>query len=360
MKTKYKPVNIYHGFIKRAKPVYSVLNSFISRYKFQTILLILISFSALLVLNYIHKYGFDSFYNELRDKDKPFYIRNVAVVLAAIATAVFTWWKNVLNHKTTEVQESTRQDGLFAQAVGFLNESNDLTTRKAGVHMLKDLAMTSPKHAQKCIDMLCSLNETWMPKFLKDYPEFFKINEKFPNIKNIEEIKLNKTTDETDRNQFMCFCDDTKLFKDNIALSQLVLLSVSEIIRYISTNINFKAPFDLQYKFLCAADLKGIDFKKFKSRLARVNLQAANLRSADLQSADLFHVDLQFAHLKFTNFQNANLKFANLQSAYLAKSDFRKTKKIESAAFNENINEAIFTDEDYKRHYPNGKPPEMF
>jgi uncharacterized protein YjbI with pentapeptide repeats len=379
---------------------------------------------------------------ELRDRNSSFYIGNIAIVLAAIATPVLTIWKLILSHKATEIkqkkaeiEESTRQDGVLEKAVSFLNERNDLTTRKAGVHLLKDLAMTSPRHAQKCIDMLCSLNESWMPKFLNDYPDFFVINEDFPNIKNIEELTLY-------RDKYVFNMPETKIYIDRIALSQLVLLSMAEIIRYINENNEHQGPFDLQYKYLCSINLSRIVFKKDKfnfnhiylqsadvwdtnlqdakfqeaslqntcflnadlrstdllgaylqnaslpeanlqnailyqaflqevdlsnsnlqnADIQRANLRNANLQDSDLQNANLCQAFMQRVNLSNSNLRNADLSSTNLQNAYLDSADFtgarlyltdfRNAKNVDAAFFDNNAKDAIFTDEDYKRHYP--------
>ncbi|HEY5122813.1 MAG TPA: pentapeptide repeat-containing protein [Ignavibacteria bacterium] len=317
---------LFTSIIDFFKPLYFSIKSFWGTYKFQTLLSCIIILAIILILNYIYKIGFVDFYNELRDKDKPFYIVHIAIVLAAIATAIFTWWKNIINQRLSNTEESTRQDSLYAKAVDFLKETNDLITRKGGVHILKDLAVTSPQQAQKCIDLLCSLNESWMPKFLNDYPNFFETNKNFPNIKNIEEIKRYKTKDEKDLNQFVYYFEDTKKYIDNISLSQLVLQTVSEIIKYISKNYEYKSPYDFSYKFLCSINLNDVDFKnKFNfenanlqsAQLKEVNLQSADLFRANLQSAELFKADLQSADLHEANLQYAALDGANLQSAKL-------------------------------------------
>ena len=364
----------------KSKIIWLGIPTFWRRYKFQTILASLIVIAIFVFWRYISKDKF-SFDDELQSENKALYIRNIALMLAAIATAVFTWWKNNINQKVTEIQESTRQDSLFAQAADFLKENNDLTTRKAGVYILKDLAMSSPNHAQKCIDMLCSLNESWMPKFLKDYPDFFIINRDFPNIKNIEEIELKETFDETDLIEILYFTDDKYCYKNQIALSQLVLLTVSEIIKYISRNIEYKGPYNLSYKYLCSGNFEEIDFRKFdnleginfqSANLYRANfqsaylrvahLESANLNEAHLESANLSEAHLESAFLNNANFQAGNLFFAHLKFAFLIDAnfilsdlngaDFRNAKYIDKAILGNNKKDAIFTDEDYKRCHP--------
>ncbi|MBC8485363.1 MAG: pentapeptide repeat-containing protein [Ignavibacteria bacterium] len=438
------------------KKIFKDISVFIKRnwkHRFLISLSIIFLIAIILTLSHIGKVGFDEFYNEFRNKEKPFYLVNIAIVFAALATAIFTYWKNIINQRISLIQEQTRQDNLYAKAIKLLNEENDLTTRKGGVHILKDLALTSSAHAQKCIDMLCSLNESWMPKFLNDYPDFFKLNSNFPNIKNIDELKLTKDL-------FINGDLNASSYIDQISLSQLVLNSMSSIINHISTNDDYNDTYDLSYKYLCSIDLNGINFKKFKlnnlnlhfanlgkanlhstyshginlksaylaeanlqsadlneanlksavifranlrstelifANLQHINLTEANLQSAELYGADFQHADLSYANLKSTdliyaklqfsklananlqyaelieaklqsaelsgtdlqyaNLEEANLQYANLinanfTKANLTKTNFRNAKGINEAIFDENKENAIFTDKDYKKHYP--------
>jgi hypothetical protein len=314
------------------KPAYYRIKSFWGRYKFQTILTGLIVFALFIFIKYIQKQNEAyNFYDELDYRGNPFYIVNIAIVLAAIGTAIFTWWKNVINENLSKTQESIRQDDLYAKAVEYLKSTNDLITRKGGVHILKDLAMTSPQHAQKCIDMLCSLNESWMPKFLKDYPDFFVINNNFPNIKNIEEIKIyNGGVDVIGPSEYLAYNIYTKPIVNDIILSQLVLISLAEIIKHISKKYEYKKIYDLSYKYLCSIDLRGLELNKFN--LNNINMQSANLEEVNLVSlnmvnaklqysnlirANLQSVDLYNANLRYTKFNYANLYSANLYSANL-------------------------------------------
>lgn len=313
---------IYEAVRNFLKKEWVAKKHFTRRYKFQLALGVLLVVSIAIMFIYFLCNKQADFINELGNKDKPFYIRNIAVVLAAIATAVFTWWKNTISHKTTEIQESTRQDELFAKAVDLLKRENDLITRKAGVHILKDLAVTSPKHTQKCIDMLCSLNEVWMPKFLKEYPDFFEINKDFQCINSIEEIKLSVAKSSTDQELYVRENVKAIGYVDDISLSQLVLVSVAEIVTVISASVDFEGPYNFRYKFLCGGNFGGLDFEKF-SKMRNVNFRGTNLRKANLKGADLYEAEMQSVVLEESNLQNANLMRANLQSAKLLLSNLQ-------------------------------------
>ncbi len=298
------------------------IKQFSSRYKFQLVLSILIGVSIAIMLIYFVFNKQADFINELGNKDKPFYIRNIAVVLAAIATAVFTWWKNTISHKTTEIQESTRQDELFAKAVDLLKRENDLITRKAGVHILKDLAITSPKHTQKCIDMLCSLNEVWMPQILAEYPAFFECNENFTNVEIIELLKLNVSAADSDSILYLNSDERAILFKDDIAISQLVLLSLSEIFRHISNSVDFQSNCNLQFKYLCGGKFEGIDFFKICNKMPGVRFQGANLTASNFYGVKLMGAVFRGANLQGTKFQYTDLKKVNFMAAILEATNF--------------------------------------
>lgn len=323
------------------KPAHYRFKSFWGRYKFQTILICLIVFALFIFIKYMQKQNETyNFYDELDYRGNPFYIVNIAIVLAAIGTAIFTWWKNTINQKLSETQESIRQDDLYAKAVEYLKSTNDLITRKGGVHILKDLAMTSPKHAQKCIDMLCSLNETWMPKFLKDYPDFFKINNNFANIKNIEEVKIyNGGVNVIDSSEYLAYNIYTKPIVNDIMLSQLVLLSLSEIIKHISKNYEYKEKYDLSYKYLCSINLSELDIRKFNLR--NVNLQNSYLKNSYLQKVNLFGANLQSAYLDNVNLQYANLCKANLKLASLNKANLEFADLIDANLQSTALQDAI-------------------
>jgi uncharacterized protein YjbI with pentapeptide repeats len=426
------------------------LTSYFKNNKFRLILYFIGIIGLLILVGhiiYVQFYTNENILDEFGIKEKPFYLVNVAIVIAAIATAIFTWWKNNINERISLTQEVSRQDTLYAKAVEFLKDEA-LITQKGGIHILKDLVMISPGQTQKCIDMLCSLNESWMPKFLKEYPDFFEINRNFPNLKNPGEIKIKHYITKTEFS--ITEFESTKPFVKMIQLSQLVLQSLSHIFRHISDNDEYKGPFDLSYKFLCSIDLNKLDFKKKfilnsanfqsgdliktnlqsadlikanfqfalllnanlksinlkvanlqfanlsganlqfanlsganlqstnlvnanlqstylaianlqsakliganlqSSNLIRSDLQSANVSEANLQSADLSNANLQFTDLREANLQSADIEFANFLNAKLEKTDFRKAKNIDKAIFDDNKKDAIFTDEDYRKHY---------
>ena len=336
--------------------------NFILRYRFQIIIGGIFLTGLVFICAYVIHYELlsNKFFDELKDKDSPLYLRNVIIGIAALATAIFTWWKNVLNAKQVEttkeqtkntqvqldqiqkqilIQEESRLDSLFAKAVDFLKEENDLITRIGGVHTLKDLAVSSPKHTQKCIDMLCSLNEAWMPSMLEHNPQFFETENNWINERISNELLAKYSVFITQTQTNLLDSSPIKLI-ERISISQSVIKSISFIVQHI----NEKMPnekFDLSYKYLCSIDLNGKNLSNFKmvnsfliganlleaniqeSNLSNANLQYANLVRANLQKTLLYSVNLKFAILYGANFQEAILSFAILNGARLDSANFQ-------------------------------------
>ncbi len=298
---------------------------YIKNNKIQSIIIFLALLGLIILLGHIYYVQFKTdakFLDELGNKDKPFYIVNVAIVLAALGTAFFTWWKNNINQRQTLTQEKVRQDSLYAKAVEFLDEKNDLIIRKGGVHILKDLALTSPQQTQKCLDMLCSINEIWMPKTLDLWPDFFKNNKNFLNIKNLEKLEINITPSN--------YLD--KLF-DNMKLSQLVLTVMFQIIKEIDKDKNFEDTFDLSYKYLCSIYLKDVSFNKFE--INNINFNNALMVNVNFSKSIVFESDFGNSLLRECNFENSYLvdsdfSSARLENVSLNKADIERTKFLDT------------------------------
>jgi hypothetical protein len=337
----------------RVKQGYMAVKRLLALYRFQILLGILGLIAALIFVKYILLYDVRV---ELQDSKKPFYLPNIAVMMVAITTALFTWWKNVINNKMSEIQESSRLDVLFAKAVDLLKKGNDLMTRKAGAHILRDLAVTSPNHAQICIDMLCSVNEIWMPTFLTKFPGFFNLNTKFDGSKKIEELRVIDSADK--EIDYLCNNKESKEYKDDVELSMLVLLFIKYIILKINDDVQFKDRYNLQNKYLCGGDFQGVSFKKFHNGMQNVNFQFAYLDMADFSFVNLEHADFKNADITLANFGTAILNwtdfrysksaYANFVDAELRGTDFRDRIEGDSAFFGEGKNLAIFSNNDYK------------
>jgi len=325
----------------------------IKPYKFQIILFVLLAIFLAVTIGHIIQVGWDEFLKEFGNNDRPFSIRNIAIGIAALATAIFTWWKNTISKQQVEVsqrqteeqikqtqnlirqtdnaqkqtenlieqtknaqrqielQEDTRLDSLFAKAVEFLNEKNDLLTRKGGVHILKDLAITSPKHTQKCIDMLCSLNQTWMPYVLNENIEFF-VDEYFN--------WTNRNITQEDLKHIHVFNKNDAKLPERILLSQDVNRHLISIINSISLNA-LPEQYDFSFKYLCSINLTDINFENFK--LNNAFLVGANLTGCNFALGDLTGVNLQLATIIRCDFKRAMLVKSTLSGAKFVKTEFQ-------------------------------------
>ena len=345
------------------------MKDWIKNNKFATAILCIGILGSVLILTHVIWIQFftpENFWEEFGKKDRPLYLVNIVVALAAIATAIFTWWKNVINNKQAEaslksnetqqkqidaqklqfdqqiriqneqnnaqqrqieaqkiqfekqmeIENDTRLDSLYAKAVEFLKEENDLITRKGGVHILKDLALTSPKHTQKCIDLLCSLNEVWMPDVVKNNPEFF--------LSDWLKEKIQK--DYLFQYHFETYYEDYKRLPDQISLSQEVLKHMSTIIKFISKGDIFNEVYDLINKYLCSAELTNIDFSKFK--LSNTFLCGAKLSKANFSDRFLSDMNFYGASLIDSNFYKCHVEDSNFSSSILLEANLKKTEFI--------------------------------
>jgi hypothetical protein len=317
-----------------------------------------------------------SILNELGQKDTPLYLVNIAIALAAIATAIFTWWKNVINNKQAqasqdqndlqqkqfeaqqkqidaqkeqadrqiEIQNDTRLDSLYAKAIEFLKQENDLITRKGGVHILKDLAVTSQKHTQKCIDMLCSLNEVWMPDILSEKPDFFLRDTQFNWMK--EKITDNKLLHEFEIKSKYTGVKKQDWLAEEISLSQDINKHLASIISFICKNEDIKDIYDFSNKYLCSINLSNINLKKirlddscliganihkctFEGYINRMKLDNCNIRNCNFSDITLNKVSFDNATLP-----NCNFNETTLYSISFIRSNMHFLKAINSKLYN--------------------------
>lgn len=312
----------------------------IKQYKFQIILFVLLGIFLAITIGHIIQVGWNEFLKEFGNNDKPFSIKNIAIGIAALATAIFTWWKNTISKEQVEVsqvqmreqikqtgnlieqtknaqrqielQEDIRLDSLFAKAVELLNEKNDLLTRKGGVHILKDLAITSPKHTQKCIDMLCSLNEVWMPSIIKKNINFFSYLFATWTKNPIDQTLLSKN--------FGLSCENDSILPERISLSSEVIKHMSSIIKIISEDEKFKEVYDLSHKYLCSITIKKVDHLKFI--FDNSYLIGANFIDAYIHSVNFKNVHFEHSYFSSTIANNTKLNSCKMDSAVIIDSDF--------------------------------------
>lgn len=328
--------------------------TYIWEHRFQFSLLFIAVIIILIIVGHINQQKtFKIFFEEFGNPYAPFYIVNMAIALAGFATAIFTWWKNNINQRISLTQEITRQDKLFAKAAELLNNKNDLITRKNGVHILKDLAITSISQSQKCIDVLCSLNDSWMPDFLNKYEDFFINNTNFLNEKNIKDFILyfDEEQIDADGNPKRIF---TKILEpemlDNISLYQSIISSISYIIKVLSNNKNLYKKIDLSYKYLNVIKLNNIKLNKLNfesSHLQSADFEdsilnkcifiSTKLENANMMSAKLNSANFIYSKLNNTNFAHANLKNANISKSKIFATSFFNSKLSHANLYNTNL-----------------------
>jgi len=321
----------------------------------------------------------ENVFEELGQKDKPLYLLNIIFAIAAIATAIFTWWKNVINNKQAEaslrqadlqqrqydaqqeqiniqkeqsekqleIQNDVRLDSLFAKAVEFLNDGNDLLTRKGGVHILKDLAINSSKHAQQCIDMLCSINEVWMPFVLNQCSDFFMdkkfdwVNKKISNEDLAEKFKIKGIKEKYSK------VDD---LVEEISVSQTAIKHIQSIIEYYN-NVDYVLELNFSYKYLCGLRFTG-NTKLNNCVFENCILVGSHLKNYNNCEVEFIDCDLRGAKFSFCNFTSSNFKgsdfkFSSLKDSKFKNCNFHSSSLKFSEIFRSLFSEATFNEADF-------------
>ena len=270
--------------------------------------------------------------------------RDIVVLTAGMVTLILTYWRSFILQKQTDnqseqvnIQDRTRLDEQFKQAVEFLTKEDD-NARTGAVFMLAALAKHSPEHTQRCLDMLCSLNE-WMAERLEKESNYFRRYEKGKKIDKktvwrdkiftLDQASLDKywrdylrpndsesaPTDETRK--------EARIHIAQERLSQLVIKEIEKIIAEVSekklSDKAFKKSYPqnltLAQRFLPQINLSNLTLKK------RFSFESAIMKGAYLRSAHLEGAYLRFAHLEGAHLWYAHLEGADLVSAHLEGAD---------------------------------------
>ncbi|UHG93241.1 pentapeptide repeat-containing protein [Spirosoma oryzicola] len=297
-----------------------------------------------------------------------FNIKDVLIGVSGLIAIFATAWRyklheieNLLKTRDAEIKErdstindSKRLDDQFAKAVELLKEDNDITVRRGGVYILKNLAIKSPQHLQQCIDLLCSLNN-WMGSALQQDKEFFLRVDRHgkqwrsQNFElNLEDVQSQKGNGEQ---------TDVSNYEKSFRNKQIISLEVLKVVENVIVNYSIRKKdvvgiLDLSGYNLCNMVLRDIDLEgwvKFNytnlhaSRFSNVKLNKLNFTNANLSfcslfqcsaketvlshsqlvCAKLFEVDLRCAKLRHTNSVGIDLYNVELQGADLRDSDFR-------------------------------------
>lgn len=336
---------------------------FVKEYRFQVILFILLSIILSVVIGHIIVVGWNKFFNEFENNEKAFSIRNIAIAIAAIGTAIFAWWKNVISNKQAnaalednklqlqqisaqnrqidiqqkqiELQLIQNYDKIYSDAVELLKMDNDPVKRKAGVQNLKDLAITSPIHTQKCIDMLCSIND-WMSFIVKQNLNFFTdknfdwLNTRV-SLEDLEELfGIKKIESKYDNKQYLI---------EEISVSQDAIKQIGLVLDYIQDREEFNEKYNISYRYLYSIKLYSLNSEKLSTNnlyfvgadLSQALAQKIHFDHCDFRGVNFAYSQLQdstffYSNLKTTNFENAQLNSGGIIFSDSSGSNFTDAK----------------------------------
>jgi uncharacterized protein YjbI with pentapeptide repeats len=267
-----------------------------------------------------------------------------------IQTEQLTLQTRQVENQTRELQikDQTRNDEQFKQAVEMLGKADaGFAAQQGAVFILVALAQRSPEHTQRCVDMLCSLNE-WVAERLEVEPDYFKRWDKaddafIPWISRV--FRENNTAMTAYWNRYLRHNAeaesaniDSELTKQVLTamnrekLSQLVVKEMRKILQSLANNNASKKEDEQQtltlaQRYLPQLDGSGLLLGEMvnwqEARLPGANLfmaqlQGADLRGAQLQGAVLYEAQLQSAVLFQAQLQGAVLYKAQLQGADLS------------------------------------------
>jgi uncharacterized protein YjbI with pentapeptide repeats len=257
-----------------------------------------------------------------------------------IQTEQLTLQTRQVENQTRELQikDQTRNDEQFKQAVEMLGKADaGFAAQQGAVFILVALAQRSPEHTQRCVDMLCSLNE-WVAERLEVQPDYFKREDKaddkfIPWISRV--FRENNTAMTAYWNRYLRHSAEAESASINgdctkqvftamnrEKLSQLVVKEMRKILSWLANNTEGKEEdkqqtLTLAQRYLPQLDVSGLRMNKMVN-WQQARLQGAGLQYAQLQGANLYEAQLQGAVLIRAQLQGANLREAELQGAGLS------------------------------------------
>ena len=197
------------------------------------------------------------------------------------------------SQKQIESQAKARLDDKFGKGLELLGTKN-LLTQKGGAHLLKTLAIESPKHREKCLDALTYVNE-WM----KDASDnLFTVYRYHSNGETKTEVWHEKRT----------LNNKEKLSKETLEI-------IESVIRHVVKEEELKedSPTSFASKHLCGLRLSGIN-----EPISRYfDFNGADIRGSDLTGANLQEAELECSKLSYSILFNTNLHGAKLNSIKL-------------------------------------------
>ena len=292
----------------------------------------------------------------ITSEHEPMNFKNFIFGLAGIIGLALAGWRSYVAHRQVEVMEERRLDERFIDSAKLLTEALNETnypTHLGGISGLRDLALTSPEHRQRCLDLICSCNQ-WMEDYLKEFTDklikgrscyAYWALEDPPSVSWLLEYPPSVSSELIDK-------EDNRIPRiakrnDKITLyhekrSQYALKAISDILKEVSK----KEPLGLAelkfyHKMLCGINLSGAELNNINlnnayligadlsgahmrgAELHRARMRGANLKSAQMQGANLYKAKMQGADLTEANMQGADLTKAQMQKAKLTKANMQ-------------------------------------
>jgi uncharacterized protein YjbI with pentapeptide repeats len=342
------------------------------------------------------------------DKASPAYeekyhqsFKEVVIGLGAIITLVFQFlreWnfnrqvksaeiqtdnqtRQIVNQtRELEIRDQTRNDEQFKQAVEMLGDAEASLLKKQGaVFILVALATRSPEHTQRCVDMLCTLNE-WMAERIDNNPDYFRLRDEkakdemgqdfkpwieriFRRDKDFISLyaKYMMGIDWDWQSQPVLQRINTAM--DTECLSQLVVKEMRKIIEEIGRRNNAIALtepnsrhldefyyvrrergqrdlLNLGNRYLCQLDISGIELhasvnfsyailygmRAQKTNTSKADFTGAQLRGADFDHGVFINTDFSRANLSYAHLNYAKMSYCKLEHATSYGADFEQTE----------------------------------
>lgn len=282
-------------------------------------------------------------------------LRNYALIIAAIGTAIFAFWRGIIAQqnaataqKNLDLSEQRHFTERFIKAVELLGAMHDdkpaLEQRLGAIYALERLSRESEDDHIQIMETLCAYirqnapsDETrWPGAILRDLerqnPEVSAkdiiVNAEFKAANKV--TKFTVTQLQNARNEMPndpCLDRWVKTLappREDIRTALDVIGRRSEMRRNVEKTKNYQL--DLSHTCLRKANLS----KKFMegALLYGAQMESANLRGAQMDGADLFdarleRADLRGVQLEGTALLGARLERANLMRARLERADFR-------------------------------------
>jgi uncharacterized protein YjbI with pentapeptide repeats len=289
--------------------------------------------------------------------------------------------KQIVNQtRELEIRDQTRNDEQFKQAVEMLGDAEASLLKKQGaVFILVSLAIRSPDHTQRCVDMLCTLNE-WMAERIEQHPDYFRLHDDQgvdemrqpfkPWVERIfrrneEFYKLYMEFSRGTRSVVGQLSEseikEVNRMMDEECLSQLVVKEMRKIAEeiarrndtYATAHPSIRAEdkfyyimppkgkvdiLNLRNRYLCQLDVSGLELhaainfsdsiiyamKARRTNARKADFSNARMRGADLGSGFFLEANFMKVDLSYARLHQANMAFCELEGSLLQGTEFEQ------------------------------------